>query len=163
MRIGIISDTHIPTRAKHLPPALFDLLAGVELILHAGDFVTMSVVEELETIAPVEAVAGNMDPLELQRRFGRKKTLVLSGFRIGLIHGDIGTDRAKTPERALQAFADDRVDAVIFGHSHQPFLRRENGILLFNPGSATDRRREPRTSCGLLTLGETIEARHIYL
>ena len=163
MRIGVLSDTHIPTRAKYLPAALFDIFAGVELILHAGDLVTMSVVKELETIAPVEAVAGNMDPLELVERFGRKKTLTLAGFRIGLVHGDLGIDRSKTPELALQAFADDHVDAAVFGHIHRPFLQWKNGVLLFNTGSPTDSRREPRTSCGLLTLGKTIEARHIYL
>jgi uncharacterized protein len=163
MRIGVVSDTHIPARARALPPALFTLLEGVDLILHAGDLVEEQVLEELAAIAPVEAVAGNMDSFELQLKLGKKKILEADGFRIGLVHGDIGRDRSRTPQRALDTFRGDRVHCVVFGHSHQPYRQSEGGVLLFNPGSPTDRRREPRHSCGILTLGETIDAEHIYL
>ncbi|MDW7650679.1 MAG: metallophosphoesterase family protein [Bacillota bacterium] len=163
MRIGVVSDTHIPARARQLPPALFTLFDGVDLILHAGDLVDENVLTELAAIAPVEAVAGNMDSLAMHTRLGRKKILSPGGFRIGLIHGDIGSNRNKTPQRALEAFIADDVDCVVFGHSHQPYLEKVGGILLFNPGSPTDRRREPRHSCGLLTLGESIEAEIILL
>lgn len=163
MRIGVISDTHIPARARRLPPALFTLFDGVELILHAGDLVEEGVLQELAAIAPVEVVAGNMDSWEMHTRFGRKKILNLGGYRIGLVHGDGGADRAKTPKRALQAFKQDKVDCVVFGHSHQPYHETVQGILLFNPGSPTDRRREPRHSCGLLTVGETLVAKLLYL
>ena len=163
MRIGVLSDTHIPARAKHLPPVLFELFAGVDLILHAGDLVHEEVLIDLAAIAPVEAVAGNMDSLLLHQHLGDKKVLSLAGFNIGLIHGNIGSDRKKTPQRALGAFAGNPVDCVVFGHSHQPYNETVDGILLFNPGSPTDRRRQPRHSCGLLTLGETIEGEIIYL
>ncbi|NLZ39076.1 MAG: metallophosphoesterase [Firmicutes bacterium] len=163
MRIGVLSDTHIPTRAKYLPAALFAIFEGVDLLLHAGDLVVEDVLMELKTIAPVEAVAGNMDPPSLKQKLGRKKILELAGFRIGLIHGDYGSERHKTPQRALEAFEREQVDCVVFGHSHQPYLQKHNGILLFNPGSPTDRRREPRPSCGLLTLGKKISAEIIYL
>ena len=162
MRIGVVSDTHIPNRARQLPPVLFDLFDGVDLILHAGDVVETRVLTELTAIAPVEAVAGNMDPFDLQQTLKEQKILELAGFRIGMIHGHGGSNRLKTPQRALDAFVDDDVDCVVFGHSHQPYLKRINGILLFNPGSPTDRRREPRYSCGILTLGKTIEAEHLY-
>jgi len=162
MRVGVVSDTHIPARAKQLPPALFEIFAGVDLILHAGDLVDKRVLLELAALAPVEAVAGNMDSFEITQRLGKKKLLTLAGFVVGLVHGDIGHDRSKTPERALQAFAPDKVDCVVFGHSHQPCCRKEHGILLFNPGSPTDRRREPRFSCGLLTLGKEIAGEIIY-
>lgn len=162
MRIGVVSDTHIPSRMRQLPPVLFNLLDGVDLILHAGDVVEARVLTELSAIAPVEAVAGNMDPFELQDKLKQQKILALAGFRIGIIHGHGGSNRLKTPQRALDAFVEDAVDCVVFGHSHQPYLARINGILLFNPGSPTDRRRELRFSCGILTLGETIEAEHLY-
>lgn len=166
MRIGVLSDTHIPTRARHLPPLIFEIFSGVDLILHAGDLVDERVLDELNTIAPVEAVAGNMDPYLLASRLGRKKILQLGKFRVGMTHGDVGDgyDREKTPDRAFSVFSQDRVDCVIFGHSHRPYKEYRDGVLLFNPGSPTDRRREPRASCGLLTLDENgIEAELIYL
>lgn len=163
MRIGVISDTHIPVRARFLPPELFTLFDGVDLVLHAGDLVEESVLQELAAIAPVEAVAGNMDSWTLHKRLGQKKILELAGYRIGLIHGDNSTDRSKTPQRVLQSFKQDKVDCIIFGHSHQPYHETIHGILLFNPGSPTDRRSEPRHSCGLLTLGESITAQLHFL
>lgn len=163
MRIGVLSDTHIPSRARRLPPTLVTVFDGTDLILHAGDLVDVRVLTDLRAIAPVEAVAGNMDPPEFHRRLGRKKILELGGFRIGLVHGDIGSDRSKTPSRSLAAFAGDNVHCVVFGHSHQPYLEQVNGVLLFNPGSPTDRRREPYHTCGILTLGKRIEAEIIRL
>ncbi|MBT9172027.1 MAG: hypothetical protein DDT21_00403 [Syntrophomonadaceae bacterium] len=163
MLIGVISDTHIPLRAKQLPAALFKALDGVDLLLHAGDLVEEKVLDELNSLAPVEAVAGNMDPVHLATCLGRKKVLDLSGYRIGLIHGDLVNDRQNTPQRAYEAFISDNVDCVVFGHTHQPYCREESGVLLFNPGSPTDRRREPRHSCGLLILGDRLTAEIIYL
>lgn len=163
MRIGVVSDTHIPLRAKQLPAALFNILDGVDLLLHAGDLVEGKVLDELRILAPVEAVAGNMDPLYLVLLLGRKKVLEVAGYRIGLIHGDLGSDRHKTPLRAHEAFAEDNVHCVVFGHSHQPYCREEKGVLLFNPGSPTDRRREPYPSCGLLTIGKKISGEILYL
>jgi putative phosphoesterase len=162
MRIGVVSDTHIPNRARILPARLFELLDGVEMILHAGDIVETWVLKELTALAPVEAVAGNMDPLELVDRLGRKKILNLAGFKLGLIHGDHGSVRSKTPQLALEAFSGEDVNCVVFGHSHQPYCQKETGILLFNPGSPTDRRRETRFSCGVLTLGKEISGQILY-
>lgn len=160
MRIGVVSDTHIPSRAKRLPPALMEGLQEVDMILHAGDFTSLDVVKELEAIAPLEGVAGNNDGEDILARFGRKKVLELGGFRIGLIHGD---GKSKTTERrAWDAFAGQKVDAVIFGHSHAPLLRWHEGVLLFNPGSPTDKRRQPEFSYGILELGKTIAAQHYF-
>ncbi len=163
MRIGVVSDTHIPARSRQLPLELFIKFDGVDLILHAGDVVEEYVLNELSAIAPVEAVAGNMDSRALHNRLGRKKILELAGYRIGLTHGDGGTDKQKTPQRALQSFEQDSVDCIIFGHSHQPYHETIHGILLFNPGSPTDRRREPRHSCGLLIVEKTITAQLLFL
>ena len=163
MRIGVLSDTHIPTRARQLPPVLFEIFSDVDLLLHAGDLVTENVLLDLQTLAPLEAVAGNMDPPHLKQRLGSKKILEVAGFRLGLTHGHQGEDRSKTPQQALAEFAADQVDCVIFGHSHQPYLETINGVLLFNPGSPTDHRREPRPSCGLLTLDDRVTVEIIYL
>lgn len=149
VRIGVLSDTHVPTRAKALPPVLFEAFRGVAMILHAGDLTTRDVLDELEAIAPVHAVRGNVDPPEVARLLPARRVIEVEGVKIGLIHGD-GPSRAKTPERALKAF--DGVQCVVFGHTHIPLCERRGGVLLFNPGSPTDRRGQPRYSYGFLTV-----------
>jgi len=162
MRIGILSDTHIPQRAGRLPPSLFEAFAGVDLILHAGDLVEERVLDELSAIAPVEAVAGNMDPYLLVTRLGRHKLLQLPGGKLGLTHGD-GASHSSTHRFALSTFAGQEVNCVIFGHTHQPFLLEEDGVLLFNPGSATNPRGESQPSCGIITLEDGPKAEIIFL
>jgi putative phosphoesterase len=160
MKIGVISDTHIPKRAKIIPQAVFSGLQGVDLILHAGDWQDLSVYNLLQTIAPVDGVAGNVDGAEIIQQFGRKKVLKLEGFNIGLIHGD---GKGKTTiRRAYDAFVDEQVDIIIFGHSHIPYLKRHEGILLFNPGSATEKRRQDRYSFGIIEIGDELKVKHIY-
>lgn len=150
-RVGVISDTHMPRRGRSLPEALQHGLEGVDLILHAGDLVDPSVLEMLEQIAPVAAVCGNSDPLSVRMLLPERRVLQLGRFRVGLIHGHQGIGNS-TPERARRAFTD--VDAVVFGHSHIPYCEMKEGVLLFNPGSPTDRRREPHFSYGLLHIAE---------
>lgn len=159
MLIGVVSDTHMYSRSRQLPKALTDGLHGVELIVHAGDWTDPEVIGLLEALAPVESVAGNNDGPAIVERFGRRKVLELAGRHIGLVHGD-GWRAA--PDTAFEAFRGASVDAVIFGHSHTPHLEQREGVLLFNPGSPTDKRREPRYSYGLLTLGSEIVAEHRY-
>lgn len=149
MRIGVLSDTHVPGRARALPPVLFEAFDGVDMILHAGDLVSTRVLVELEAIAPVVAVRGNMDPPELARQLPKQRELLLEGVKIGLIHGD-GPGARRPAERALAAFPD--ADCIVFGHSHVPMCERRGRTLLFNPGSPTDRRRQPQHSYGFLTL-----------
>ncbi|KEO84881.1 metallophosphoesterase family protein [Tumebacillus flagellatus] len=161
MRIGVVSDTHMPKRGKVLPAALREGLQGVDLILHAGDWQTLAVYDMLAEIAPVNGVAGNVDGEELVERFGRKKIISAGNFRIGLVHGD---GKGKTTEqRALAAFAGEEVDVIVFGHSHIPLLKEENGIRLFNPGSATDKRKQPLFSYGLITVEDAgISLEHVF-
>ncbi|WP_028548253.1 metallophosphoesterase family protein [Paenibacillus sp. UNC451MF] len=160
MRIGVVSDTHMFGRAKQLPPTLLEGLKGVDLILHAGDWVDPRVVELFEQIAPTDGVAGNNDGLDIIERFGRQKVLNLSGYRIGLVHGDGG--RKSTLDRSVDAFRDMSVDVIVFGHSHVPYRGMHNGTLLFNPGSPTDKRRQPQYSYGIMELGSTLEAALYY-
>jgi len=159
MKIGVLSDTHVPIRAKTLPHQVMKGLEGVDLILHAGDLVDEEVIWLLEEIAPVEAVAGNVDSWELQKKLGEKKILTLNGFKIGLIHGHEG-GRGTTVQRAAMAFTN--VDCIVFGHSHQPYNQLHGSVLLFNPGSSTDRRRSPQHSYGLLHLEDEIKGEIIY-
>lgn len=153
IRVGVLSDTHIPTRARSLPPLLFSALAGVDCILHAGDLTNIGVLGDLAAIAPVYAVYGNTDSFPVRQQLPYQRIVEIAGKRIGLIHGD--GKGYNTPERAFRAFADSKVDAVVFGHSHQPYCELKGGCLLFNPGSPTDRRFQPRFSYGLLSIDQT--------
>ncbi len=152
-KVGVISDTHIP-HFKKLPEAIWEHFAGVELIIHAGDLSILSVLDELETLAPVVAVQGNVEYEEVVLKLPIKREIVVGHCRIGIVHilGD-----SKTHVRmARQEFPDARV--VVFGHSHIPWNEEHDGQLLFNPGSATDRRRQPRCSIGLLYVDDEAES-----
>lgn len=163
MKIGVVSDTHMSRNAKSLPQALVAEFRQVDQILHLGDWVALEIYEMLSQLAPVEGIAGNNDGAEIIQRFGERKIITLEGVRIGMIHGHAPYSRKGTDGNALLAFEGDEVDCILFGHSHQPLMRRENGILLFNPGSPTDKRREKQYSFGLLDIEDgIISARHVF-
>ena len=153
VKVALVSDTHLPRFGRALPLALVRgmLDAGVERILHAGDWTTPLAVDLLEAIAPVDGVAGNNDGPDLHERFGTARIVDIDGVRIGLTHGHLGPG-VTTPDRALHAFdGTPGLAAIVFGHSHQPLVRlREDGRWLVNPGSPTDRRREATFSWALL-------------
>lgn len=162
-KIGVISDTHIPTRGRFLPPQLFKVFDGVQLILHAGDLVDEKIIDDLCCLAPVEAVAGNMDPANLRRRLGRLKLIKVGDINIGLLHGD-GGGRLINPTEVREIFKPFILQAVVFGHMHEPQRIVHEGILYFNPGSAVDPRRSPKPSCGrLLIKGSQIDGEIFYL
>lgn len=148
-RIGVISDTHIP-QFKQLPEAIWAHFAEVELIIHAGDLSRLSVLHELETLAPVVAVQGNIEEEEVVHALPLKRELLVGGLRIGIVH-ILGNTQMRA-RIARQEFPAAR--CVVFGHSHTPYNEEHDGQLLFNPGSATDRRRQPACSLGLLTIDD---------
>lgn len=152
-KIGVISDTHIP-HFKQLPDAIWQHFAGVELIIHAGDLSILTIIAELETIAPVVAVQGNIEQEEVVLKLPIKREIVVGGCRIGIVH--ILGDSKSHARVARQEFPNARV--VVFGHSHSPYNQEHDGQLLFNPGSATDRRRQPRCSIGLLRIDDQTQS-----
>jgi len=157
--IGVIADTHIPTRARTVPAPVLETFARVNLVIHAGDLTELGVLDELSRLAPVVAVAGNMDSWEVRRKLGETRLLELEGFRIGVLHGHGGYGGVEA--RVLAAFPE--AHCIVFGHTHAPYCERHGGVLLFNPGSPTDRRRQPRASYGLLHLGQEIRGEIRYL
>ncbi|MFD1032734.1 metallophosphoesterase family protein [Metaplanococcus flavidus] len=159
-KVIILSDTHIPARASQLPKILVDACQDADLIIHAGDWQVLDVFFELSAYAETVGVAGNVDPWEIVDRFGKKKILTVENLKIGVIHGD--GIRSTTEQRALEAFAEDEVDLIIFGHSHTPLMRQEAGVTLFNPGSPTDKRRQQQYSFGILEIGEEWHLQHIF-
>ncbi|MBB5181293.1 hypothetical protein HNQ44_002758 [Planomicrobium koreense] len=159
-KIVILSDTHIPVRAKKLPQALVAECETADFIIHAGDWQTMDVFHELSAYANTDGVTGNVDPWDILDRFGKKKIFEIDGLKIGVIHGD--GIRNTTEQRAFEAFADDNVDIIVFGHSHIPVMRDAGGVTLFNPGSPTDKRHQPQYSFGLLEIGDSWQLRHVF-
>ncbi|MDQ3691522.1 MAG: YfcE family phosphodiesterase [Chloroflexota bacterium] len=146
-RVIIIGDTHLPRFGRSLPPFLADALSVAHRILHVGDHTEPFVLDLLAAMAPTDAVAGNNDPPELVERLGLRRVVMIESVRIGMTHGHDGPGRT-TPDRAVRAFADEdpAPHAIAFGHSHQPMIERRDGVWLLNPGSPTDRRRQPTFS-----------------
>lgn len=140
----VIADTHIPRRAKGLPEELGPHLERADLILHAGDLMDPALLEDLGSHAPVKAVRGNVDPPALD--LPETLEFDLGGVPVAMVH-DSGTKKGRR-NRMRRRFPGARV--VVFGHSHVPWLEDESGLLLLNPGSPTDRRRQPEHTFALL-------------
>lgn len=156
----MLADTHIPKKAKELPDIILEAFKDADHIIHAGDILSLSVIRQLAQLAPVTAVAGNIDPPELRELLGEKKIISLGKFRIGVCHGH--GDKGNTLGRAIACFKNDAVDCIVFGHSHIPYCAYHDQILLFNPGSATDKRRNRQYSFGIIEYHHTINAEIIY-
>ena len=142
MLIGLISDTHIPDRARIIPQKVIEAFSDVELILHAGDLTSPKVIEELEEIAPVMAVQGNMDRangIDLPKA----KIIEVEGLKIGIIHGEV-YPRADS-DQLLYLAKELGADILVSGHSHQPKIEQKEGVLLLNPGSPIVPRLADRT------------------
>jgi uncharacterized protein len=137
MKIGVISDTHIPDRGEHIPQVILDAFKQVDLIIHAGDIVSLGVIDELKNVcAKVVVVAGNMDQEAVKKKYPVKQVLDILGYRVGLTHG--AGPALNLPELLGDVFKEDSCDLIIFGHSHKPMNERIGRVLFFNPGSATD-------------------------
>lgn len=159
--IGVIADTHIPRRGKRLSDVILQKLAGVDMIIHAGDLCRDYVIYELEEIAPVYAVLGNNDDEYLEAMLPLKRIIHVEQCNIGIIHGHNYSGTAAI--NATKAFKEDNVDCVVFGHSQIPVNKVLDNVLYFNPGSAMDKRRQEKYTFGILRVigknitGEIIE------
>lgn len=159
-KIVIVSDTHIPFRAKKLPKQLLEACQEADFIVHAGDWQTMDVYHELAAYAEIDGVTGNVDPWDILEKFGRKKIFTFGELKVGVVHGD--SPQKPTEQQAYDTFANDDVDIIVFGHSHTPVMREVDGVTLFNPGSPTDKRRQAQFSFGLLEIGDSWELKHVF-
>lgn len=179
MRIGLLSDSHVPTVALRLPSGVAKLFKDVDLILHAGDLTGPEVLAELEQLAPVLAVRGDQDLSSLDY-LPVRRVVEAAGKRIGLIHGNrprwqefpgatwnmiFGQRWFLAPRfyvHVVQQFANDNVDCVVCGHLHRPFVGDINGKLVVNPGSTylniLDRRTQPGQyiSVGMLEIADSM-------
>ncbi|MGH3167958.1 MAG: metallophosphoesterase family protein [Trebonia sp.] len=151
-RAVVLSDTHAPRRWKSCPAAVASALRGADRILHAGDVCTAAVLDELAQYAPVTAVVGNNDGPDVPA-WGAAETAAfdLDGLRVAMIH-DSGAAAGRLP-RMRRMFPE--ADLVVFGHSHIPLdsgPAPDGGLRIFNPGSPTDRRRQPHGTIGVLRI-----------
>jgi putative phosphoesterase len=144
--VAVISDTHLPRGTRRMPDACVAALRTSDLILHAGDFTYPEVLEELRDLGPpIEGVHGNVDVEELRRLLPEARVVDVDGATIAMVH-DAGPAYGRL-ERLRARFPD--ADAVVFGHSHIPLHEEQDGFQIFNPGSPTDRRRQPRHTMGI--------------
>ncbi len=158
MKIGVISDTHIPDKAGDIPNKVLDEFKGVDMIIHAGDLVNLSVLEKLENVCSnVKAVWGNMDYAEVKEKLPEKQLIDVQGYKIGVMHG-YGAPN-KLIDILTPIFKDTPVDLIIFGHSHTPVNEKRGKILFFNPGSPTDKIFAPYNSFGIIEITDKIDAR----
>ncbi len=149
MRIAVLADTHVNT-LEHLPKKIIDVISTVDLIIHAGDFIDVQVFKELKRLREVKAVQGNMDSMELKTVLPVKEIVEIGNKRIGITHGSSNPWGIEMEERIRKMFESDRIDIIVYGHSHQSQNKVINDILLFNPGKATD-------SFGILTIDEDVK------
>lgn len=155
LRVAVLADTHLRPGGRDLPEFVLDQVRSADVILHAGDIVSSSVLERLGEHAPVRAVLGNNDD-ELRDQLPERLELDLGGVVVAMVH-DSGprAGRAARLRRWFPAAA-----VVVFGHSHEPVDEEHDGQRLFNPGSPTQRRRQPNPTMGVLVLGDGRVVRH---
>jgi putative phosphoesterase len=158
MRIGVLSDTHLHRVSRDLREILDHHLSQVDVLFHVGDY-TSPVVMEFLSSKNFHGVHGNMDPLGIRAVLPEKKIVELGGFRFGLIHG--WGSSAGLEEKVLGQFTD--VDVIVYGHSHKPVNDMVQGILLFNPGTASGYSSSGVHSIGILECGDTVKGEIIDL
>lgn len=154
MRIAVLADTHAD-KLEYLPKKVVDALSKVDLIVHAGDFTDIQLLTDLKQLKKIKAVHGNMDSRQLKSVLPTKEIVETNDKRIGITHGSGAPWGIE--ERVRKVFESDRIDIIVYGHSHRSQNKVSNGILFFNPGKAAD-------SFGIITIngeakGEIISSR----
>ena len=135
MRIAVLADTHV-NKLEYVPEKMLNVLSTVDLIIHAGDFTDVRLLEELKELREVKAVQGNMDSRELKTVLPVKEIVEIENKRIGIIHGSGAPWGIE--ERVRKMFELDRIDVIVYGHSHRSQNKVIGDILFFNPGKAAD-------------------------
>lgn len=156
MRILVLSDTHVPRMAKDIPKAVYEEAGKCDLILHAGDITEPRVLEKLKKIKKTVAVSGNMDAPQLSSALKPREIIEVKGFRIGLTHGSGPPDGLI--EKVQEEFRKDKVDCIVFGHSHHAVNETRDGVIFLNPGSPTDKIFAKFNSYGIIKVSRKIEA-----
>ena len=182
MKIGVIGDTHIPALSPLLPARVKEAFKGLDILLHVGDICELYVLRELqEAYTLTFAVFGEEDSEEVRRYLDEKRVVRFGERRVGMIHGHqfeeqwrsvanrlrrlLGRepDAEALPRFLLNQFEGEDVHAIVFGHTHQPYVKMHGGVLLFNPGSALPGPSR-RPSAGILQIeNRSITGKLLYL
>ena len=133
--IGLISDTHIPKRALSIPHRVFEVFQNVDFIIHAGDLVQLSVIDELEQVAPVLAVHGNMDAQEVSEALPVLNSLKIFDWKIGVMHDP---SVLQSSGKMVKIAKENGFNVFVYGHTHSAKIKWEEKNLFINPGSPTD-------------------------
>ncbi len=144
MRVAVLSDTHVD-RLEHLPKKIIDALATADLVIHAGDFTELRLLEQLRGLKDIRAVQGNMDSPELKTLLPAREVVEIGGRWIGITHGSGAPWGIE--KRIRKMFEGEPIDIIVYGHSHRAQNTVIDDILFFNPGRASD-------SFGILTIDE---------
>ncbi len=158
MKIVVISDTHIPDRAAGLPVKLTEEIRSADMVIHAGDFVGFEFFQKLKSLCKdLKAVCGNMDPLEIKTSLPQKEIFKVGNFKIGVFHG------YGAPNRILEIinseFKSEKLDIIVFGHTHSALNEKREGIVFFNPGSPTDKLCVDCNTYGVIEINDGIQAK----
>lgn len=154
MKIGVISDTHLKCCDDRLRRIVDTYFKDVELVIHAGDLISLEVLDAFAE-KEVKAVSGNMDNEEARRALPERLLVEVEGLKVGLIHGwgqPFGLE-----DKLKKKF--DEIDCLVFGHTHRPCNKVKDGVLYFNPGSATDRLFTKLNTVGILEIGDGVKGK----
>lgn len=151
MKVVVLSDSHADS-IDQLPRRIVDELSGADLIVHAGDYTGTQLLAELRRLGNFKGVHGNMDEAEIKRELPALVTIAVGGFSIGVNHPSEGGVPFGIEQRIRAKFRD--IDAIIFGHTHRTKNEYKDGVLYFNPGSATGTFPASASTFGIITVGE---------
>jgi uncharacterized protein len=160
VKIIVLSDTHSDSISS-LPAKLIEELSTSDLIIHTGDFTGQQLVDDLRKLGKLRGVYGNIDGPDVRGELPEIDTVEAEGFQIGLNHPAEGGSPLTIEQRIRKKFGD--VDVIIHGHSHRTKNEKKDGVLWFNPGSATGKFPALKRSYGVLTIGESIKGEIIDL
>jgi uncharacterized protein len=160
LKAGVISDTHLHGYDERFAKVIAELFKDTDLIIHAGDVVSPFVLEMFGD-KELKVVCGNMDPISLHKHYPEKMVFDISGFQFALVH-DLNKVKGwgmstNLTEKIHKFFGP--VDCLIHGHTHDPVISKTDGIILFNPGSATENRYLPFNTVGIIDINERIETK----
>ncbi len=160
MKIGVLSDTHVDS-IDQLPRELVGVLKGMDMIVHAGDFTSRTLLDQLRRLGRFVGVYGNLDSFDVKKELHAIETIEAGGIKIGLNHPSEGGTPLNLEQRLRPKFHD--AHAIVFGHTHQAQNETKDGVLFFNPGSATGMFPAKEKTFGILHIGKELRGEIIKL
>lgn len=166
VRIGVIGDTHALSFGQ-VPPEIREALQQTDWVIHVGDYTNKDVLDGFKKLKEgrFRGVQGNTDTSQVRQELPKREILQINGKRIGITHPEEAGPDEGLEEMVMAGFKDDKVDVIVYGHSHDAKFEERDGLLLFNPGKAYKQSStfEPPASYGILTIGEEIRGEIVFI